>query len=381
MHSFRFEPYDLPPETDALRTEVRAFLDQNLRGVSAARRAQTWMAFDPGFSSAVGAKGWIGMTWPKVYGGHERSAWERYVVIEEMLAAGAPVAAHWFSDRQFGPLLLKFGTEEQRRRFLPGMARGEIYFCIGMSEPGAGSDLAAVKTRARRLAGGWSVSGQKIWTSNAHGCHYMIALVRTGAGEKRHAGLSQLLIDLKSPGITIRPIEDLTGSAHFNEVFFDDVVVPETMLIGTEGQGWQQVTAELAYERSGPERYLSSLQLLIEFVRSVGESATEPETILIGRFMAELWTLRRMSLSVTGQLAQGVAPATEAAIVKDLGTGFEQELPRAIQAILREDFDLSRQGALNETLAYLLQISPAFSLRGGAREILRGIIAREIGLR
>lgn len=381
MHTFNFEPCDLPPEAQALRADVRAFLEETLSNRPAVARARGWMDFDPGFSRAVGARGWIGMTWPKSYGGGGRSALERYVVTEEMLAAGAPVAAHWFADRQSGPLLLKFGTDEQRLRFLPGIARGETYFCIGMSEPDAGSDLAAVKTRARRLAGGWSVSGQKTWTSNAQGCQYMIALVRTGADEKRHAGLSQLIIDLGSPGIRIRPIEDLTGCAHFNEVFFDGVVVPDSMLIGTEGQGWQQVTAELAYERSGPERYLSSLRLLIEFVRAVGESPTEAEQIFIGRAMAELWTLRQMSLSVAGQLAQGVAPATEAAIVKDLGTGFEQELPRAIQALVRDREDTKQNSALEETLAYLLQISPAFSLRGGSREILRGMIARALGLR
>jgi len=381
MHPFRFEPYDLPAEAHTLRADVRAFLREKLSGMAAADRARTWMGFDPAFSQAVGGRGWIGMTWPKAYGGHEKGAWERYVVMEEMLAAGAPVAAHWFADRQSGPLLLKFGTEEQRRRFLPGIARGETYFCIGMSEPGAGSDLAAVKTRARRLAGGWSVSGQKIWTSNAQGCQYMIALVRTGTDENKHAGLSQLVIDLNSSGITIRPIADLTGGAHFNEVFFDSVVVPDSMLIGAEGQGWQQVTAELAFERSGPERYLSSLQLLIAFVRSVGDSPTESEQVFVGRCMAELWTLRQMSLSIAGQLAEGTAPATEAAIVKDLGTAFEQKLPRAIQALGRDDVDPNGKGALNEVLAYLLQISPAFSLRGGAREILRGMIARELGLR
>jgi len=206
--------------------------------------------------------------------------------------------------------------------------------------------------------------------------------VRTGEGETRHAGLSQLLIDLKnSSGLTIRPIEDLVGNRHFNEVFFDDVFVPDDMLIGEEGQGWRQVTAELAYERSGPERYLSSFRLLTEFLRTVGDKPSEAEQLLIGRFVAELWTLRQMSLSIAGQLAAGHAPATEAAIVKDLGTGFEQDIPRAIQSLARDDADIGLPGAFNETLAQLVQISPSFSLRGGTREILRGIIAREIGLR
>ncbi len=381
MRGFSFTPYDLPPETEALRGDVRAFLRETLGDISSARRAQSWSGFNPEFSRALGARGWIGMTWPKPYGGHELSAAERYVVIEEVLAAGAPVSAHWVADRQSGPLLLKFGTEEQRRTILPGIARGETYFCIGMSEPGSGSDLASVRTRARRTTGGWHVNGQKIWTSNAHKANYMIALVRTGEDDTRHAGLTQLLIDLKSDGLTIRPIADLVGHSHFNEVFFDDVFVPDSMLIGSEGEGWRQVTAELAYERSGPERYLSSFRLFVEFVRAVGETPTEAEEMLIGRFVAEMWTLRQMSLSIAGQLAAGTAPATEAAIVKDLGTGFEQEIPRAIQGLVREDVDLAESSAFNDTLRYLVQISPSFSLRGGTREILRGIIAREIGLR
>jgi alkylation response protein AidB-like acyl-CoA dehydrogenase len=378
--SFRFDPYDLPPQAEALRGEVRAFLKDWMGNTAPATRAHSWSGFNPEFSKALGARGWIGMTWPKKYGGHEMSYVERYVVLEEALAAGAPVSAHWVADRQSGPLLLRFGTEEQRERLLPGMARGETYFCIGMSEPGAGSDLAAVRTRARKSNEGWVVNGQKIWTSNAQNAHYMIALVRTGEDSARHAGLTQFLIDLKTPGLTVRPIVDLVGNTHFNEVFFDDVVVPENMMIGGEGDGWRQVTAELAYERSGPERYLSSLRLFLEFVRAVGDKPSEAEQILIGKFVSELWTLRQMSISVAGQLAAGAQPIVEASIVKDLGTGFEQEIPRAIQGLAREDMDPNQPGAFNQTLSYLLQVSPSFSLRGGTREVLRGIIARDLGL-
>ncbi len=381
MASFKFDPYDLPPEAEALRGEVRKFLREWMGNTAPARRARSWSGFNPDFSKALGAKGWIGMTWPKKYGGREMSYVERYVVLEEALAAGAPVSAHWVADRQSGPLLLRFGTEEQRERFLPAIARGESYFCIGMSEPGAGSDLAAVRTRARRTNEGWVINGQKIWTSNAQHAHYMIALVRTGEDSTRHAGLTQFLIDLKTPGLTIKPIVDLVGHSHFNEVFFDDVLVPDNMMIGGDGDGWRQVTAELAYERSGPERYLSSLRLFLEFVRAVGDKPTEAEQILIGRLISELWTLRQMSISVAGQLAAGAQPIVEASIVKDLGTGFEQDIPRAIQGLAREDMDPSLPGAFNDTLAYLLQVSPSFSLRGGTREILRGIIARDLGLR
>ena len=180
MASFKFDPYDLPPEAEQLRGEVRAFLKEWMGNTAPARRAHSWSGFNPDFSRALGARGWIGMTWPKKYGGHERSYAERYVVIEELLVAGAPVSSHWVADRQSGPLLLRFGTEEQRQTLLPAITRGELSFCIGMSEPGSGSDLASVRTRGRKVDGGWNVSGQKIWTSGARSADWMIALVRTG---------------------------------------------------------------------------------------------------------------------------------------------------------------------------------------------------------
>jgi len=377
LSAFQFTPYDLSAEAQSLRGDVRAFLADALAGKLAVERAQSWSGGSREFSLKLGARGWIGMTWPRKYGGHERSYAERYVVIEELLVAGAPVGSHWVADRQSGPLLLRFGTEEQRERLLPAIARGELCFCIGMSEPGSGSDLASVRTRARRVDGGWKVSGQKIWTSNAQHADWMIALVRTGDAEQRHAGLSQLLVDMKSPGLTVKPIANLTGESHFNEVFLDDVFVSEAMLIGAEGEGWQQVGAELAYERSGPERYLSSMRVFLEFLRVVGDKPTEAERLLIGAVTARMWTLRQMSLSIAGKLAAGENPAVAAAVVKDLGTSLEQDIPRDIQALAPDVED----EAFQRTLTYLLQTSPSFSLRGGTREILRGIIARELGLR
>jgi acyl-CoA dehydrogenase len=376
LPSFDFPPFELPPEAQALRGEVRAFLKETLAGMPSVERSRSWSGGSREFSRKLGARGWIGMTWPKRYGGHERSYAERYVVIEELLVAGAPVGSHWVADRQSGPLLLRFGTEAQREKLLPAIARGEMCFCIGMSEPGAGSDLAAVRTRARRVEGGWKVSGQKIWTSNAQHADWMIALVRTGDAEQKHAGLSQILVDMKSDGVTVKPIANLTGESHFNEVFLDDVFVPEAGLIGAEGDGWRQVGAELAYERSGPERYLSSIRLFLEFLRVVGPTPSEAERLLIGEMTARMWTLRQMSLSVVGKLAAGENPAVAAALVKDLGTSLEQDIPRDVQAMAGPSDE-----AFERTLSYLLQTSPSFSLRGGTREILRGIIARELGLR
>src|SRR5881296_4045637 len=292
MATFNFELRELPPEAQKTRAEIRDFLERELGDRSASKRALSWGGFDREFSRKLGEAGFIGMIWPKKYGGHERSALERYVVLEESLAAGAPTSAHWVADRQSGPLLLRFGTEEQRERFLPGIARGELAFAIGMSEPDSGSDLASIRTRAERVSGGYRVNGTKVWTSNAHLSDYMIALFRTHHGPaKKHEGLTQFLVDTKLDGITMSPIIDLAGSHHFNMVVFEDVFVPEDMRVGEEGAGWKQVTTELAFERSGPERYLSSFALVLELIREVGKDPGERAAGTVGRLVAQLATL------------------------------------------------------------------------------------------
>ena len=381
MYDFQFEPCQLPEETKTLRAEVREFLEENLEGVPAVTKAATWQGFDADFSRKLGECGWIGMTWPKKYGGHERSALDRYVVLEEMLAAGAPVAAHWIGDRQSGPLLLRYGTEEQRQQFMPAIARGEGYYCIGMSEPDSGSDLASMRTKAERVGGGWIINGSKLWTTHAHRCNQMVALIRTNPdSEGKHTGLSQFLLDMETDGIDPRPIRDLSGSEHFNEVVFKVVYVPGDRLVGEEGQGCLQVMAELAFERSGPERYLSSFLLLREMVKAV-DSSNQSARDLVGRCIAHMATLRQMSLSVAGMLNDGKAPALEASVVKDLGTSFEQDLPELVHDLLGIEPDPGGKTDLSQVLSYLTQVAPSFSLRGGTREILRGIIARGLGLR
>jgi alkylation response protein AidB-like acyl-CoA dehydrogenase len=374
----------IPPEDEALRGPVHAFVTEKLADVPAAKRARSWMGFDASFTRALAGKGWVGLTLPKDYGGGGRSAFARFVLIEELLAAGAPVAAHWIAERQSAPLILRYGSEAQKRRFVPAICSGEAFFCIGMSEPDVGSDLASVRSRAERVPGGWRLRGTKIWTTYGHKAHFMVALVRTsGAPEHRNAGLSQLLVDLSFPGITARPIRDLAGDEHFSEVHFDDVVLPDEALLGSEGAGWEQVNAELAFERSGPERIHSSTVLVdgwLEYVRGRGE-ITEVERVLVGRLLAELSTLRNMSLSITAMLASGQKPVVEASVVKDLGTGFEQSIPTLISEHLAGEPENAVPDALLQTLEYVASMCPSFSLRGGTREILRGIIARGLGLR
>ncbi|KUO53693.1 MAG: acyl-CoA dehydrogenase [Sphingomonadales bacterium BRH_c3] len=372
----------LPAEDDDLRLMVRDLIVNHIKSMPLWRRARSWQGFSADFSKALGRAGLLGLTIPKALGGHERGPFARFVVVEELLSAGAPVAAHWIADRQSAPLIMSCGTEAQRERYIPGICRGEILFCIGMSEPGSGSDLASVRTRAEMVDGGWVVNGQKVWTTNAMHSDYMIALVRTsGTPADRHAGLSQLIIDLKAPGVTIRPIVDLTGDAHFAEVFFEDVRLDGDALIGQEGEGWKQCTAELAFERSGPERIYSSVVLLDAWIQHLQACGRRDAATLVGRLTAELATLRAMSIACTSRLAMGESPVVEASLVKDLGTSFEQELPLVIGDDLAAHPDEPVSDELYQTLMYVTHIAPSFSLRGGTREILRGITARGMGLR
>ncbi|GAA4986862.1 acyl-CoA dehydrogenase family protein [Pseudonocardia tropica] len=380
------DPVELPAGLADLRAEVRSFLDDERGAARWTPRADVWLSgWDESFSRRLGERGWLGMTIPTGYGGHGRTALERYVVTEELLAAGAPVAAHWIADRQIGPSLLRHGTEEQRRAFLPGIARGEVYFGIGMSEPDSGSDLASVRTRATRVDGGWRLSGTKVWTSGAHHAHAFFALVRTEPRDDahRHAGLSQFLVELDSPGVEIRPIPLLTGAHHFNEVRFDDVFIPDARVFGEPGNGWAQVTGELAFERSGPERFLSTYPLLASLVGElVGAGGADAGTRRrVGSLVSRLWTLRAMSLAVAGALESGRAPELAAALVKDLGTRYENEIVDAARLLVDIPPDPGAESGFARLLADAVLHAPGFTLRGGTNEVLRGIVARGMGLR
>ncbi len=339
-------------------------------------RGDCWSRFDDGFSRRLGAAGLLGMTWPRRYGGGERSALERFVLLEELLAAGAPVGAHWIAERQVGPMFLRYGTEAQKQKFLPGIASGELYFCIGLSEPDSGSDLASLRTTATPAPGGWRVSGRKIWTSNAHRSQFMILLCRTDPDGRRQNGLSQLLVDMTAPGISLRPIRNISGEHEFNEVTFDDVFVSREQLVGVAGEGWAQVLSELAYERSGPERFMSSFVLFRTLLR---EGIDLPAGML-GTLAARFVDLRSLSISVASMLDEGRIPNLEAALVKELGSNLEQEIA---ELILDHSGLAPVPGGplVPRLLAETLLHAPSFSLRGGAREILRGIIARGLGMR
>lgn len=383
--SLRLELPVLPGELAGLRQEVRDFVVSERAVGRLPYPIKVGLGFSPEVSKRIAAQGWIGMTWPKKYGGHERSALERYVVTEELLAAGVPVGAHWISDRQSGPVLLKFGTEAQRLKWLPKIARAEVAFCIGMSEPDSGSDLASLRTRGTPVDGGWKINGSKLWTTNAHRVQYMIALIRTSKQDEnnRQSGLTQIVIPLDSKGVTVRPIKSMVGEEDFNEVNFEDVFIPNDNVIGEPGNGWNQVSAELAYERSGPERWLSTFRLLVELVEALGENPSDTAQIEIGRLFGQVLAVRQISLSIASMLEAGKTPNLEASIAKDLGTQLEQDVVRSVRNIIEQEalFTTADLPTLRALLASAQRYSPAFTIRGGTSEILRGVIARGLGLR
>lgn len=368
-------------QTRELRKQVRAFLTEQLSAGAFTPSVDSWvLGWDESATAALADRGWLGMTVPVAYGGHGRTPVERYAVTEELLAAGAPVAAHWVADRQIVPSLLKYGTEFQKSKYLPRIARGECFFAIGMSEPDSGSDLASVRTRATRVDGGWELTGTKVWTSGAHHCEAFIVLARTAPvdPENRHAGLSQFIVDLRGKGVEVRPIISMSGRHHFNEVILDSAFVSDDMVFGEIGSGWQQVTSELSFERSGPERILSTFQVLAGCAERMA-SGRLPRDRDLGRYVARTAGLRNMSGAVAGALHRQESADVAAAVVKVLGTGTEGDIPEFAD-LLNGDATGSDPEFTN-LIAAALDQRPGFTIRGGTNEILRGVIARGLGLR
>jgi acyl-CoA dehydrogenase len=377
------------PELSKLRASIREFLAADRREFGWQPAVDSWLSrWDEDFSARLGDAGFVGLTIPPEYGGHGLSHLHRYVVTEELLAVGAPVAAHWIADRQVAPGLLAYGNEEQRHRLLPRIAAGRFYSAIGMSEAGAGSDLAAAQSRAIRAEGGWLLSGTKVWTSGAHLAHQVVVLARTSPldPDRRHAGFSQFLVPCDSAGVRISPIVLMSGEHHFNEVTYEDVFVPDADVLGEIGNGWHQVTAELSFERSGPERILSTAPLIVSLIETLARRESSPvddrTAAEVGDLLARLISLRQLSVSVARALADGQPAANQAALVKDLGTRFEQSSVELVADLLDyADSDAPGTAELRSLLATARQHAPMFTLRGGTNEVLRGVVARGMGLR
>ena len=370
----------------ALQAEVRGFLAAELG--SPGRRPGLGMNGVPDreFSKKLGARGWLGMALPRRFGGSERSAVDRFVVTEELLRCGAPLGHHWLADRQTGAVINRFGTEEQKARYLPGICSGELGFSVGLSEPGAGSDLAAVRTRAVRVKGdgGWFINGQKVWTTGAQRNDYIVALCRTSDEPDRRDGLSQFIIDLSAPGVTVRPITLLDGSADFNEVVFDNVVVGQDALLGDLGRGWSQTTAELALERGGPDRFMSVYPVVETFLREAGSSGAGASALgkqarrFLGRAAATFWVMRNLALSIARAVDHGDSAVSEAALLKEMATRFEQDIVTALLDVIDTEPVCDSPSVFEQILCEAILTRPVFTIRGGTNEILRSVAAKAI---
>lgn len=383
--ALQFDPIRLPPQCEDLRKDVRAFINEEIAaGTFDPHRKGGASTYNRPFAKRVAAKGWIGLTWPKKYGGQERSFLERYVVTEEFRAVSAPTGVFFTADRQSGPTIMKYGRDEVKDAILPAIVRGECMFCIGMSEPGSGSDLFAANTRATKTDGGYLINGTKIWTSGAHEADYMIGLFRTSPpGEKnRREGLTQFVVNMREPGITVNPVQNMAGARDFNEVVFEDHFVSDAYVMGEPDMAWKQATSELAYERSGPERFLETYYVLSELIRLLGANPDLRGAEGVGRLVAQLHALRRMSVSVNGMLEQGLEPTLQGSIVKNLGTLWEQALPaKARDLAAFAEPNAGNRESFEHLLEYATIIAPKLTIQGGTTEVLNGIVARGLGLR
>ena len=385
--------FQFTEEQEQLRQEVREFLEEEIRKGTFEPRCDAWItSHSPEFSRKAAEKGWIGFTWPKEYGGQGHSFMDRLVLTEEMLRYGAPAACHWFADRQVGNSIIAFGTEEQKREFLPKIVRGEAFFCIGMSEPESGSDLASLNTRAVEEGDVYVIDGQKVWTSGAHFMHYVCLVARTDQQAPKHKGISEFIVDINLPGVSIRPLTDIAGGHHFNEVFFDGVRVDKKCLIGEKNHGFQQIMAQLDYERSGMERIMANYPLFDALRKYCKETKRKGKPLsqdpLIRHQLAQLqveFDIGRLLIHrVATVLDEGRIPNYEASVAKVFGTAFEQRLARTAIEIL----GLYGQLVAGSKLAPMGGIAPesylmsfGYTLMGGTSEILKNIIAmRGLGL-
>ncbi|MEZ5206736.1 MAG: acyl-CoA dehydrogenase family protein [Acidimicrobiales bacterium] len=361
--------FDLPPELAALQAEAEAFADDAI-----ARFGQHDDAWINGYAREVsrqlGAKGWIGMTWPVEHGGGGRSALERFVVTEVLISRGVPIAASWFADRQMGPTLIAYGTDEQKRAFLPGILSGETGWCIGMSEPDAGSDLAGLGTRAVRDGDDFVLDGQKIWTSFGETADYCYLICRTSTDGPRHAGISELIVPMATPGIEIRPIQDMTGNRHFCEVFFDGTRVPAANLVGEEGNSFRQTMRQLEHERGGIDRLVSNRALYLD---ALGRADTADP--LVRQEVAALETGYRIGRLLVLREVLGQAPKQFSAATKTFCTEQEQRVAAFVARTLGPEAALAGRAARGVCYA------PAYTIMGGTSEILRNILGeRTLGL-
>jgi alkylation response protein AidB-like acyl-CoA dehydrogenase len=359
--------YVIDPQLQALGDEARSV------GRRAAAKFEmpedSWLiGNDRSFSRELAERGWIGMTWPVEHGGQGRTALERFMVVEGLISTGAPIASSWFADRQIGPTLLQFGTDEQRTRWLPGIVDGSAQWSIGMSEPDAGSDVASIRTRAARDGDRWIVNGQKIWTSGAADADWIYLIARTDPDAAPHQGLSEFVVAMDSPGITIKPITDATGNRHFCEVFLEDVEVPHAHLVGEANGSFRQVMRQMEHERGGIDRLVSN-RALYDLVRERLGTITDP---LLRQQFARAESIYTIARNMVLREVVGQAPPGWSAITKTLATEFETEVANLCGRALGAETMLWNRVSRNICYA------PAYTMMGGTTQVLRNIVGERV---
>jgi alkylation response protein AidB-like acyl-CoA dehydrogenase len=318
-------------------------------------------------SLELAQRGWLGMTWPVEEGGHGRAPIERFVVFEALIAGGAPVATSWFADRQIGPTLLQFGTPEQRRRFLPDIVQGTSAWCIGMSEPDAGSDVASIRTRATLDGDAWRIDGRKIWTSGAADADWCYLIARSDPDAPPHAGLSEFVVDMHASGVDVVPITDMTGNRHFCEVTFDHVRVPKENLVGRVNESFRQVMRQMEHERGGIDRLVSN-RTLYEDLRD----RADRDDPLVRQEMAEIESAYRIGRLLVLREVLGQAPKGFSAATKTFCTEFEQRVAQFCGSVVGAEAMLWGRVARSNCYA------PGYTIMGGTTQILRNILGERL---
>ncbi len=391
---FRFSP-----EEEAFRQEVREFLRREWSEDAAEGGAESPLGYGGGrgldeirrFQKKLAQKGWLTLAWPKEYGGMGASVMKQVIFNEEMAYHRAPQQLGVGPDR-VGPTIILYGTEEQKREHLPPIANADVIWCQGFSEPGAGSDLASLQTTAVEDGDYFVVNGQKIWTSLAHVADWMILLARTDPDAPKHRGISYFLVDMRTPGITVRPLIDMTGRHAFNQVFFDNVRVPRKNLVGELNRGWYVAAATLDFERSGINRVMAGVRLYEELVEYARETARDgrPLTALptvrhkLAELRIEFEVGRLLAYRVAWVQAQGRIPNQEASMSKLFGSELQQRLARAGMEIMGLGGQLrpgSRWAPMAGRIADYYLGAVATTIAAGTSEVMRNIIAiRGLGL-
>ena len=354
------------PEQTELRERARTVAVEAIARYG--RHNDSWInGYSKEFAKELSANGWIGMTWPTEFGGGGRPPIERLIVGEELIKAGAPIAAMWFADLQMGPTLIKYGRPDQQAEFLPKILSGETTWCIGMSEPDAGSDLASLKTAAVRDGDHWVINGQKIWTSFAEVADYCYLICRTSTEGPPHAGISEIIVPMDTPGIEVRPIKDMTTNRHFCEVFFTDARVPVVNMVGTEGAAFKQTMGQLEHERGGVDRLVSNYALYLQ-----ARERADTTDLLVRQEIAALEIAYRIGRILVIRESLRQAPAGFSAATKCFCTEHEVRVADFVARVLGPEAMLWNQ--LTQGLCY----APGYTIMGGTSNVMRNILGERV---